>query len=85
MVHQTTILAKLCTCEKCGFSWILYESDPPIHCQNKTCQSREWNGVKRLTPSHTDEIKFPAVRSPGRPKTYPGGGGDGICLDNLDD
>lgn len=81
MVLTTTVPARLCTCDKCGYSWVLYEGNPPIRCASKTCRTREWNGKKQQVRSHVNEIKLPAPRSGGRPKIYVGGG-DGICLDD---
>jgi hypothetical protein len=67
MTTDTTIPAKLCKCDVCGHEWTQV-GKLPIHCRNKQCQTREWNGKKPHGRSHIHEIKLPAPRTSGRPK-----------------
>ena len=69
MVRDITITAKECQCEKCGHEWVHIGDGTPKNCAYKPCRSREWNGKKKHVQSHTNEIKFPAPRKGGRPKT----------------
>jgi len=61
------IKAMLCTCDVCGHSWKSFCTQPPTWCPNPECRSREWNGKKYR--KHGSEIKLPAPRKGGRPKT----------------
>jgi hypothetical protein len=67
MIRDKVITVKECTCDVCGYHWTSTAPTPPRWCANKDCRSREWNG--RKLPSLTDEIKLPAPRKAGRPKT----------------
>lgn len=67
MITDTTIPAKLCTCDICHYQWVSIAAKLPECCRNILCRSREWNG--KTLKSHAHEIKLPAPRKPGRPKT----------------
>lgn len=68
MIRDTTVPAKECKCDKCGHMWKVYDGGKlPTWC--RSCRSREWNGKKQQVQSHVHEIKLPAPRTGGRPKT----------------
>lgn len=70
MIEVISLPAKLCTCERCLTEWISVTVRPPQRCRNQACRTREWNGkTQQLQKSHAQEIKLPAPRSPGRPRT----------------
>lgn len=69
MNKAVKIDAMQCTCEVCGHEWVSTGKQLPECCANPKCRSRQWNGKKRLVKSHVNEIKFPAPRKGGRPKT----------------
>jgi len=67
------VQAQQCVCDKCDHEWIIpAEATPPVNCANQKCRTREWNGKKQQIRSHRNEIKFPAPRTGGRPKTITG-------------
>jgi hypothetical protein len=68
ILAEVTIPAKLCKCDVCGHEWT-HAGKLPTNCHNRQCRSREWNGKKRR--SRAEEIKLPAPRTGGRPKTKP--------------
>jgi hypothetical protein len=68
MMYDTTIPAKRCICDVCGYEWISIGTLPPSWCGSNLCRSRVWNGRKR--PPRRDEIKLPRPpRKNGRPRT----------------
>jgi hypothetical protein len=67
MIRETFRPTLDCTCDKCGYAWVVLGRTPPANCANKDCRSREWNGKKQR--SHAKEIKLPAPRKGGRPRT----------------
>ena len=69
MIEDIAIPATLYLCERCLFEWLSFSSQPSQFCRNLECRSREWHGKKQHVQSHTNEIKFPAPRTRGRPKT----------------
>jgi hypothetical protein len=71
MIAAIAVPAKLCTCERCIFEWLSLTSQPPQFCRNPECRSKEWNGKKHQVRSHVHEIKLPAPRTGGRPRTRP--------------
>lgn len=57
MITNITVPARLCICEAllkdgkpCAYHWVSIADRIPIHCQNRDCRSREWNGKKERKP-----------------------------------
>jgi hypothetical protein len=52
MIQDVTIPARLARCEVCQYEWITILTPPrlPMHCMNRECRSREWNGKKKRKP-----------------------------------
>lgn len=70
MIEETTISANLYTCQRCRYQWLSLCRQMPRFCANLECRSAEWNGEKQpLRRCHLHEIKFPAPRKGGRPRT----------------
>lgn len=67
MIRDKVITVKECVCDRCGHTWISLGDKQTDCCPNRKCRTREWDGLK-LRP-HVNEIKFPAPRKGGRPKT----------------
>lgn len=65
MKRPIQLTAYACKCNICGYEWV--SNTDPQCCQNRKCRSKLWDGRKKR--SHVKEIRLPAPRKRGRPRT----------------
>jgi len=65
-VEIISVEVRNCTCGVCQHGWRSTKADIPEKCPS--CRSRVWNSG-RQPRSHIGEIRLPAARKRGRPKT----------------
>ena len=78
-VRNVVVPGRLCNAEQCHRPWLSILKHLPERCPRRDCRSRQWNGAKQR--SHVNEIKLPAPRRPGRPKSGAEADGDGFAFD----
>lgn len=62
MITNVTVPARLCKCDLCSYDWVSLANLPPTHCQNRSCRSRKWNGVKpKKVPEKKPQVVLPKV------------------------